>query len=77
MMNDEYLIYCRKKNAGEKFGPMDLQGGEYGVKLIYASLFESLSRAKEVADSLAKQNREYDFQVRKYGKDRPVYVPEV
>lgn len=77
MMNDEYIIYCRKKNAGERFGAMDLQAGEYGVKRMYASLFDDLNRAKQCADSLARQNREYEFQVRKCGIDRPCYVPEV
>ena len=76
MMNEEYLIYCKKRNSEEKFGPLDLQGGEYGVKRIYASLFEKQEDAIRTANSLAKQNPGYEFQVRQCGKDRACYKPE-
>ena len=60
MGNNEYLIYCRKRNVDDKFGAMDLQGGQYGVKMIYASMFDDLENAKKCAESLARQNRELD-----------------
>ena len=75
MGNNEYLIYCRKRNVDDKFGAMDLQGGQYGVKMIYASMFDDLENAKKCAESLARQNREFEFQVRKYGQSRAIYTP--
>lgn len=75
MKNNEYIIYCRKKNSDEKFGALDLQGGQYGVKLIYASIFDVLDNAVKCADSLARQNREFEFQVRKLGQSKSLYSP--
>jgi len=61
------MIYCRKRNIGERYGAMDVHNGSYGVNLMFATLFRSEDRAKQIASELAASCPDYEFQVRKAG----------
>lgn len=64
------MIYCRKRDAGERYGAMDVHNGSYGVNLMFATLFRSEDRAKQVAAELAASCPDFEFQVRKAGSSK-------
>ena len=67
------MIYCRKRDAGERYGAMDVHNGSYGVNLMFATLFRSEDRAKQVAAELAVSCPDFEFQVRKAGPEKVVF----
>lgn len=66
------MIYCRKRDVGERYGAMNVHNGSYGVNLLFATLFRSEDRAKKVAAELAVEYSEFEFQVRKAGTSKVV-----
>ena len=70
-----YMIYCKSRTGKERWGACDLSTGDWGVKLLFATMFRTLERAKEVCDSLTAENPKLMFQVRVAGKSTVVYAP--